>query len=147
MARIVQRDWICAIEQEKYLEEDCLYPDAIELLEKYDGWRRILVTARSNERGLHETLKRLGLVKYFDEINVVNPGQSASQEKARILASQKVLVFYGDTRSDYEAAKMSDVRFEFREKGFHELTALGLDDGDLLKSKKIQKEEKYDKVS
>lgn len=137
MARIVQRDWIDAIEQEKYLEEDCLYSDAIKLLEKYDDWKRILVTARSNLDGLHETLKRVGLVKYFDEIKVVNPGQGASREKARILMAQKVLIFYGDTRSDYEAAKMADVRFEFREKGFHALTALGLDDGDLLKSKEM----------
>lgn len=137
MARIVQRDWICAIEQEKYLAEDSLYSDAIKLLEKYDGWRRILVTARSNEHGLHETLKRLGLVKYFDEINVVNPGQCAFQEKARILTSRKALVFYGDTRSDYEAAKMADVRFEFRKNGFHALSALGLDDDDLLGGKEI----------
>lgn len=137
MARIVQRDWICAIEQEQYLEEDCLYPDAITLLEKYEGWRRILVTARSNEHGLHETLKRLDLVKYFDEIKVVNPGRCAFQEKARILTSQKALVFYGDTRSDYEAAKMADVRFEFRKNGFHALSALGLDDDDLLGGKEI----------
>ena len=38
---------------------------------------------------------------------------------AAALRERRALVFYGDTRSDREAAQTADVPFIFRENGFH----------------------------
>ena len=115
----VQREWISKIEEEEYLLQDELYPDTLELIGKYKGWRRVLVTARSNTEGVYKTLDRLGIRNAFDAIYVVPPTDDVVEMKARILCEEKVLLFYGDTKVDYKAACMSDVAFEHRQDGFH----------------------------
>lgn len=119
VAAAIQREWIAAIESPAALAQDRLYPDAEDLLAHYDGWRRILLTARADATTLDEELRRLGLRDRFDEVIVVSPGKSASEAKAVALRERKALVFYGDTRSDREAALSADVQFIFRENGFH----------------------------
>ena len=116
----VQAEWIRLIENDEFLDSDTLYQDSQELLHRYDGWRRILVTARHNVRGLMRTLERVGLVGLLDAVRVVKPGANASAEKAKILKNEKALIFYGDTHSDCVAARDADVRFEYRHDGFHD---------------------------
>ena len=119
-ANNIQLDWIRLIESNEFLNCDVLYHDAKELLHKYDGWRRILVTARRNIEGLMQTLDRVGIKELFDIVRVVEPGELASAEKAKILKDEKAIVFYGDTQSDYVAARDADVRFIYRSEGFHD---------------------------
>ena len=120
IAKDVQAEWIRIVEDDEFLDKDSLYPDAEALLHEYDGWRRILVTARKNARGLTRTLERVGLRMFFDAVHVVEPGADASAAKSKILKDERVLLFYGDTRSDYVAAQDADVRFVYRENGFHD---------------------------
>ena len=119
VAAEIQQEWSAAIESPATLAQDRLYPDASALLAHYDGWRRILLTARADAAALDEELRRLGLRDRFDEVIVVPPGKSASAAKAAALRERRAVVFYGDTRSDREAAVSADVPFEFRENGFH----------------------------
>lgn len=119
IAREVQNDWIREIESRWALAYDCVYADAMAILAEYEGWHRILVTARSDEMALHDELARLSLRDWFDEVIVVAPGKSASKAKATVLREKKVLVFWGDTVSDRDAAAEADVQFKFHENGFH----------------------------
>ena len=119
IAKEIQRDWIDAIEENLYLDLDVLYADSKKLLMEYDGWKRILLTARKNAAGVATTLQQLGIDNFFDKIFVVAPGESAAAEKANILVQEKALLFYGDTRSDCKAAVAADVPFKFRDCGFH----------------------------
>lgn len=119
LAAEIQREWIGEIESPAALAHDRLYPDTESLLASYDGWRRLLLTARADADALDEELARLALRDWFDEVVVVPPGKVASSAKAAVLREKKAAVFYGDTRSDREAARTADVPFKFRENGFH----------------------------
>jgi phosphoglycolate phosphatase-like HAD superfamily hydrolase len=119
MASRIQKEWISMIEEEKYLLHDEVYCDTYALLGKFDGWRRILVTARRNKTGLYMTLDRLGLSKFFDAVCLVDPFEDVIKAKAEILCKEKALLYFGDTRTDYKAAEIADVRFEYRSEGFH----------------------------
>ena len=119
MAKVIQAMWIEHIEDDKYLDGDILYNESREVLLGYAGWHRILVTARRNKEGLFRTLRRLGLDQLFDEVYVVIPDCNVARRKAEVLAREKVLIFHGDTRSDFLASQAADVRFKFHENGFH----------------------------
>ena len=119
VARRIQRDWISKIEDIEYLATDVLYKDAESLIFEFEGWRRILVTARNNEEGVMRTLERLGIEKYFDKVVVVKTGAASAVYKAQVLTQEKVLLFYGDTNSDYRASVLADVPFRYHENGFH----------------------------
>lgn len=119
LAAAIQSEWIGAIESPAALAHDRLYPDAESLLASYDGWRRILLTARTDAVALDEELSRLGLRYWFDEVIVVPPGKDASSAKAAALREKKALVFHGDTLSDRNAAQEADVPFKFHANGFH----------------------------
>lgn len=119
VAKKIQQDWISKIEDFKYLAADVLYEDAEDLISRFAGWRKVLVTARNNEEGVARTLERLGIEKLFDTVHVVKPGSMCSLDKAQILKQEKALLFYGDTNSDYMASVAADVPFCYRECGFH----------------------------
>lgn len=119
VAREIQKDWISAIERLDALASDLIYDDAESILAAYDGWRRILLTARTDEQALEDELRRLSLREWFDEVIVVSPGKSASAAKANVLREKKALIFWGDTVSDCNAAKEADVQFKFHKGGFH----------------------------
>lgn len=119
VAKKIQQDWISKIEDFKYLAVDVLYEDAEDLISRFAGWRKVLVTARNNEDGVARTLERLGIEKLFDGVHVVKPGSMCSMDKAQILKQEKALLFYGDTNSDYMASVVADVPFRYRECGFH----------------------------
>lgn len=116
----LQNQWINDIENIKYLSLDCLYEDAIDLLEQhFSKDELILITARSNKSGLLYQLNKFNLQKYFRDVYIVNPGKTASLEKSKILSDNNVSLMYGDTNSDYMAAQIAKVKFVIRENGFH----------------------------
>lgn len=116
----VQKQWIANIESYEYLEKDILYDDAIFLLNKYSKNNElILITARANIDGLNKQIDKFDLRKYFKEIFVVNPGKTATEQKAEILKSQNAILMIGDTNSDANAAKIAGIKFVFHENGFH----------------------------
>lgn len=120
VAKTVQKQWVRDIELSKYLENDVLYSDAIELLDKYSKNNDlILVTARANVDGLNAQIDKFDLRKYFSGIFVVQPGKTAAVAKAEILNAQNAILMVGDTNSDASAAKIAGAEFLFRENGFH----------------------------
>lgn len=126
LAKKVQNEWISIIENNKFLKGDHLYPNSIEMLEKYASNNDlILVTARKNKTHLLEQIKLLGIDKYFVSVYVVKPGNSSINDKAIILKENKVCLMIGDTVNDYKAACIAGVRFVHVNHGFHSKELLG----------------------
>ncbi|MBE6452193.1 MAG: ATP-grasp domain-containing protein [Alphaproteobacteria bacterium] len=120
IAQEVQSEWIRLIENEKYLEQDILYPNTIEILERHSKENNlILVTARNNKTGLRNQIDKFDLRKYFKEIYVVNSDQNTSAKKADILIKENVVEFIGDTLSDKKAADIAKIVFTHVNDGFH----------------------------
>ncbi|MBE6445135.1 MAG: hypothetical protein E7019_03645 [Alphaproteobacteria bacterium] len=125
LAKEIQSKWIDKIESEKYLELDILYPETIEILEKYSSeFDLILVTARNNELGLQNQIDKFDLRKYFKEIYVVNSGKNTIEDKAEVLNKKNVVEFIGDTLSDKKAAEIAKIEFKHFNDGFHSKTIL-----------------------
>ena len=125
-ANNIQKEWIENIEKEEYLKHDKLYPEAVDLLEKYSEKNDlILITARNNKEGLHNQIKKFNLEKYFTNIYVVNSGKLTISEKAKILKKESVSEFFGDTQSDEDAACEANVRFTHVDRGFHSKEIIG----------------------
>lgn len=119
LSKKVQKEWIEKIESEKYLKTDVLYPDSINLINSYSKhYRIVLITSRSNEYALKKQLSWLKLDGLFDEVFVVGT-KNVVKDKSSILSTIKPTIFFGDTKTDYEASVASDVRFSFRSEGFH----------------------------
>lgn len=120
LAKEIQGEWIKNIEKPEFLEADKLYPDAVELLEEYSKDNDlILVTARSNAELVKQQINKSNVAQYFKDIFVVPSGQTASDEKAKILKAQNAVLMVGDTASDAQAAKKAGLSFKFYENGFH----------------------------
>lgn len=115
----IQKEWIEHIEDQKYLEHDCLKQGALFLLNEYSANDLILITARRNEEALFNQVGRLGVNNFFYKIFVVSPGKCAAEEKAKILIEQKATLMIGDTYTDFKAAQIAGVDFQFVENGFH----------------------------
>ena len=122
LARQVQKEWIEHIESPEYLVLDRLYEDSEELLQEYDGCKRILITARSQENAVREQVKLLGLEPWFDEVFVVPSCETTSQLKADVLKEQNALLMIGDTKSDAEAAHKAGIGYRHIDHGFHSRT-------------------------
>lgn len=116
----IQKQWVENIEKDEYLENDILYNDAIDLLNKYSADNDlILLTARANIDGLNNQIDKFDLRKYFKNIFIVEPGKKASDLKADILKSQHAILMIGDTNSDARASLLAGTDFLFHENGFH----------------------------
>ena len=120
VAQKIQQDWICHIEDDIYLKQDCVYPTAKKMLESYNLDERILVTARKDKQLLLQQLQDVGLSSYFSQVYVVTPGKDASRAKAKILQETGAVRFIGDTASDWEAAQLAGCQFEHLDHGFHD---------------------------
>ena len=119
LANQIQTLWIENIEKENYLDCDILYPETIDLLEKYSKNNDlILITARNNKAGLYWQIDKLGLRKYFKKIDVVDSNSKTSEEKKKILKMHCVTTFIGDTLSDYNATKGLNIEFIHLDYGF-----------------------------
>lgn len=119
IAQNIQQEWIKHIEDEEFLASDILYPETLEILQKYIGYDRILITARNNKKNALKQIQKLGLSQYFKEIFVVPSNKETSIKKADILRQNHAKLFIGDTKSDYLAALNAGIEFKHFNKGFH----------------------------
>ena len=120
LAREIQEKWIKCIEEERYLDLDKLYPDAYEMLNNYSKENDlILITARTNNRGLDKQIDKFGLKKYFKKVFIVPTGKEASNRKATVLKDEHALLMVGDTVHDALSAKQAGIEFKFHQNGFH----------------------------
>lgn len=118
-ANAIQKEWISKIEDEKYLQLDKLYPDALKILERlsYDN-SLFLLTARMNKEGAMEQIMRLGISPFFEEIIVVPTGDDAIDFKARMLTDKGINLMIGDSEIDYKASKRAKCKFQAKVGGF-----------------------------
>lgn len=121
LARRIQQEWIAVIEKPEYLLLDKLYAGAKELLKEYDGFNRILITARSNEQSVRSQIENLGLTSWFNKIFVVPSCTSTPRLKADILKENHALILVGDTKSDAVAAQLAHVKYRHVDHGFHSI--------------------------
>lgn len=112
--------WQKVIEDENFLQEDCLYPDSLSFLEslKNADIRTVLITARNNRSGLFKQIENLGLSAVLDKTYVVASGKNTVQEKAKALQDSQAVLFIGDTEADWEAAQKSGIAFSAMHRGF-----------------------------
>lgn len=126
LAKKIQQEWIGRIEYPEYLAMDRLYDEAEKLLREYDGYKRILITARSDEKAARDQIEALGLPSKFDGIFVVPSYASTSHLKANILRENHAMIFVGDTKVDAEAARLAHVKFRHIDHGFHAKEYIGI---------------------
>lgn len=108
----INNKWVENIETPIYLEMDKLYSFTYEFLEAtFDSYLLYLVTARKNEQGVIELLKKFNMVKYFTEIIIVKPGQGAANRKAEETIDKNIRYVIGDTETDYKWAKLIKAEF------------------------------------
>lgn len=118
LAVSIAASWAALIEEKAWLALDRLFPESLKALglAREEGHQLILLTARRSREGLYQTLDRLSLSDYFDEICIVTP-QIATEAKAEILRNLQCGWMIGDTESDFRAAKLARVRFIAVSKG------------------------------
>lgn len=115
----IQKDWIEHIEDQKYLNLDVLYPEALSRIKACSDNDLILVTARKNTKALKKQVKNLGVIQFFKQICVVPAGKFAAEEKAEVLKRYHAHLMIGDTQTDFKAAQIAGIEFQFVENGFH----------------------------
>lgn len=118
----INKRWVELIENEKFLSEDVLYENTIEILKKYsqDNYL-LLLTARNNIEGARRQISNLGLLQYFDDIKIVETSKKTPSLKGKILEEEKIEEFYGDTESDMEAAEIAGCKFFVSTRGFRSI--------------------------
>lgn len=122
-ATAVQKRWIELIEDEYYLVTDCLYEGVISYLEKLSQDNELfLITARNNENGTREQLKKLGILQFFSDIVIIKSNENASQYKAQYLKEHQIDIIIGDTEVDMKAAQLKGCRFKAVTHGFRSET-------------------------
>lgn len=113
--------WVQNIENDEFLVDDKLYEDTIEALEYFKSYvdKMYLVTARNNHKGVTDTLDRLGITKYFDDIVVVSPA-NASYEKCNYIKAKmnENDILIGDTEVEYEISKVLGIKTYLLNRGF-----------------------------
>ncbi|MAL41483.1 HAD hydrolase-like protein [Thalassospira sp.] len=108
----ISHAWLKDIEAPFWLSLDTLFPNTLGVLESFrgSGGKLILLTARQNRLLLLQQLLRLGIHRYFDDIECVSPF-AAVDEKAGVLSSQDVDCFVGDSETDFSAAQKAGIPF------------------------------------
>ena len=119
LAELINKRWVELIEEEKYLDEDTLYPGVYECLSNLSTKNSLyLVTARNNHENAERQITKLGIRGFFDEIAVVPSSKTTSEDKAQRLKAYNAVVFYGDTESDMKAAGIAGCDFKAVVNGF-----------------------------
>jgi phosphoglycolate phosphatase-like HAD superfamily hydrolase len=122
-------DWVRHIEDEHMLDDDVLYPFALQIINDLSVDNDLyLVTARGNREGAQRQMRRYGLADAFKYMGVVDPGAGAGLRKAKLLPVPTLDVVVGDTESDAEWARSCSARFVpvcwgFRSSGYWMKTA------------------------
>lgn len=122
--QLICSHWQKIIEDNIFLQEDCLYSDSLQFLTflKQAGYRLVLITARNNRAGLSEQIRDLGLTALLDKIYAVASGKDTVQEKAEALRDCQAVLFIGDTEADRDAAQKSGIKFSAMNRGFRNKT-------------------------
>ena len=112
VAKQVADHWQRMIEQPGWLALDSVQPGVFGVLDKMraQASRLVLITARSRSEFVRPELSQLGLAKFFDEIIVVSP-RTTADAKATCLRQKSMHAFFGDTESDWMAARTAGVPF------------------------------------
>lgn len=111
-AALIQREWVKQIEDESYLLYDKLYDDSISTLNLIND-SIVFLTIRSNESGIRNEIKRLGIDKY--PLIVLSHGMDKADAIKDI--NDKVTVI-GDTELDYKAAIDTGSDYYILNRGF-----------------------------
>jgi phosphoglycolate phosphatase-like HAD superfamily hydrolase len=104
--------WSEMIESPSWLMLDASFVDTVPTLHRVRkrGFRTILLTARQKPHWLKVQLKWLQFTELFDTIEIVAPSE-ASKQKAEILNYLRPTAFFGDTESDWLAARQGAIPF------------------------------------
>ncbi len=118
-ANAIQNNWIELIETDNNLLQDKLYEGAFSALERLSKTNELfLITARNNEKGTMEQLKRHGILQFFSGVKIIKPTANASQAKADYLIEQKIDTIIGDTEIDMKASQIAGCNFKAVTHGF-----------------------------
>jgi len=113
----INQEWISKIENIEYQKYDKLYDDTLIFLEALKRkYSIILVTSRKNKEELFNQLKKFNLTEYFNNVVVVNPGESKYKKVIELFKVIKYVI--GDTEDDYELATKFDCIFFAMNRGF-----------------------------
>jgi phosphoglycolate phosphatase-like HAD superfamily hydrolase len=112
VAERVAETWRQMIENPVWLGLDTVLGGVLEVLGdmRAKGVQAWLVTARSHGEWVPQQLQRLGLMAQFNEVVVVSAHEAAAA-KAAVLRNLSAVAFFGDTESDWLAAKTAAVPF------------------------------------
>lgn len=105
--------WLEVIEDDEWLILDEPLDGSREALAaaQESGIRSLLLTARRRPVGVYETLQRFDLSSFIDDVRIVPPDSKVDEKKAEHLLQYEVETFFGDSESDYNAAKRAGVAF------------------------------------
>lgn len=118
-ATSINKRWVELIEEERFLSEDVLYGNTIDILKKCSQNNYLLLlTARNNVDGARKQISKLGLFQYFDDIKIVETSKKTPNLKGKILKEEIIDEFYGDTESDMVAAEIAGCKFLVSTRGF-----------------------------
>ena len=108
----IHKQWVEHIEDDEWLELDCLYDDAISTLNKIET-EILLLTIRNNRDGVLRETARLGLNRY--NLKIIVHGENKADVLKR-LSDKCVMV--GDTEVDYSAAIEASTEYYILNRGF-----------------------------
>lgn len=118
----INEQWKELIEEERFLSEDVLYNNTLDVLKSISGNNYLmLLTARNNMQTVQKQIDQLGLRQFFDDVFIVPSNGNTAELKAKILSENSIDVFYGDTESDLKAARLSNCEFFVSTRGFRSL--------------------------
>ena len=111
--------WLKMIEDEQYLDCDCLFPESISVLNflsrKYNLY---LVTGRKNIVAARKQLKLLELNNYFQEIFIAGSYDNLAEKKYQMTKHLDLFMIYGDSGIDYEWSRLASTKFVALNCGF-----------------------------
>lgn len=126
-AEMILNKWTAAIETEEMIQKDRLYEDAVPFLEKLKAhdFKIIYLTARQDKELLLAELRRLGIEKYANHTEVVNPSEAKDGKRIFLQdlkqSSHEVMII-GDTENEYRAGKECKISFFLLNRGFRSKT-------------------------
>lgn len=112
LSRRVNVDWIGQIEDYYWLMYDSCYDNILESLCKIKEFGNdvFVITARKNKGNLFLQLDQLGLSSVITDCFIARHSVVV-EEKEAMLRKTKSDIFFGDTETDYYAAKNAGVNF------------------------------------
>lgn len=106
------QEWMCSIEDEKYLNLDRLKPEVIETLKSWKDItdKIVVVTMRQNREHLLNQLDKLMVLVLLDEVIDCPPQRKNTKYEALKNKSFEKAIFIGDTEEDTNTAKKLGIK-------------------------------------